>query len=98
MTQVADGRIASITYHRLVDTLSTICVLRLVNGFVVIGQSHCLNPAQYSQEEGKSLAYAQAYEKVCELEAYLDKEAKYQSELAVAPACDIKKNLTRSKK
>lgn len=62
--------------------LLTICVLTLKNGFKVVGQSACVDPAIYNAETGRFYAYADAQGKVEELEGYLLKEQMYQGSLA----------------
>jgi hypothetical protein len=49
----------------------TTCVLlRLQNGFEVVGTSACVEPANYDHEIGKRYARERAISKVWELEAY----------------------------
>ncbi|HDR1805545.1 TPA: hypothetical protein QB606_000808 [Pasteurella multocida] len=57
-------------FHRLTETL-TVCVLTLRNGFVVTGESACVDPASYNQEIGESIAYENAFEKLWQLEGYV---------------------------
>lgn len=61
-------------YYVIPDTTTTICSLTLENGFVVIGESSCAEPANFNEELGRKLAYARALEKVWPLEGYLLKE------------------------
>lgn len=49
----------------------TICVLTLVNGFTVTGESACVDPANYDRELGESIARKNAVEKIWMLEGYL---------------------------
>ena len=50
----------------------TTCVmLKLVNGFEVVGLSSCVDPENYDHEIGKSFARKKALDKVWELEGYL---------------------------
>lgn len=62
--------IAGAEYQRLTPTL-TICMLTLANGFVVLGQSACVDPANYNQEIGERIAYDDAFDKIWPLEGYL---------------------------
>lgn len=49
----------------------TTCVLlKLKNGFEVIGTSACVDPANYNHETGKSYARKRAVDRVWELEGY----------------------------
>ena len=49
---------------------TTVCLLKLKNGFEVIGTSSCIDPKEYDLELGCELSYKNAFTKVCELEAY----------------------------
>lgn len=51
------------------DTL-TICVMTHLNGFKVIGESACADPANYNKELGDKLAAADAERKFWPLEAF----------------------------
>lgn len=64
------GLIADASYHRLDGTTVTICALTLRSGFVVTGESACLDPASFDAEIGEKIAYDNAVEKMWELEGY----------------------------
>ena len=49
---------------------TTICCLTLENGFEVIGESACVDPANFNEELGKKYAYERAFNKLWELEGY----------------------------
>ena len=61
-------------YHRIGETTATVCSLTLKSGFVVIGQSACINSDMFDQEVGCEAAYQDAIQKLWELEAYRVKE------------------------
>lgn len=65
--------IASEAYHRLTATL-TVCVLTLVNGFTVTGESACASPENYDEAIGNALARKQAESKIWGFEGYLLRE------------------------
>lgn len=65
-----DSVITTGGYHRLTETL-TVCVLTLKNGFTVTGESACASPENYNEEIGNKVAYANAREKIWQLEGYL---------------------------
>lgn len=65
-------------FHPLQTTL-TMCVLVLDNGFTVIGESACVNPAIYDQVIGRKLAREQAIEKLWQLEGYLLAERRWKA-------------------
>jgi hypothetical protein len=50
---------------------TTCVVLRLKNGFEVVGTSACVDPAEYDHDVGKQMARRRALDKVWELEGYL---------------------------
>ena len=64
------GLIADASYHRLDGTTVTICALTLRSGFVVTGESACLDPANFDATIGEKIAYDNAVEKIWELEGY----------------------------
>lgn len=72
-----DSTIKDISYHRLTDVL-TVCVLTLMNGFTVTGESACASPENYNEEIGNKVAFENAREKIWMLEGYLLKEKLYQ--------------------
>ena len=49
----------------------TICIIQMVNGFQVTGESACVDPAIYSKALGEQYAFAQAIDKLFALEGYL---------------------------
>ena len=75
-----DSTIKDISYHRLTDVL-TVCVLTLMNGFTVTGESACASPENYNEEIGNKVAFKNAREKIWMLEGYLLKEKLYQKSL-----------------
>lgn len=49
---------------------TTVVMLKLQNGFEVIGTSACIDPANYDHEIGKKYARERAVSKVWQLEGY----------------------------
>lgn len=45
----------------------TFCVLQLTNGFLVTGQSSCIDPTEFNSVTGRELALANAKEQLWEL-------------------------------
>lgn len=72
--------IADASYHHLDGTTVTICALTLRSGFVVTGESACLDPTNFDAAIGQEIAYKNAFEKLWQLEGYHVK--------ASAPASD----------
>ena len=64
-------------YHVFPDTLLTVCVLTLVNGFTVVGTSACVSPENFKEEIGREVAREGAVDKIWALEGYLLKQAQY---------------------
>lgn len=74
-----DARIDSVTYHRIPNTTITVCAIKMVNGFTVIGESACVDPVNFNVELGKEFAYEKAFGQLWVLEGYLLAERIYQS-------------------
>lgn len=75
------ARIAKVTYTILPDTTTTVCQLHMVNGYVVLGTSACVDPKQFSQATGEKYAYEDAINECWTLEGYLLAERRYQATL-----------------
>lgn len=60
---------------------TTICVLKLHNGFEVVGTSACANPSDYVMELGEWNALAQALNKVGEYVGFLRQQNNYEDEM-----------------
>lgn len=56
--------------------LLTFCVLRLKNGFTVVGESACVNPGTFDREIGRDIARKDAVRKCWPLLGYEMKTAK----------------------
>lgn len=48
----------------------TVCVLTLVNGAMVTGESNVIDPANYDAEIGREMAFKDAFGKIWQLEGY----------------------------
>lgn len=64
------SRILTTTYTRLGETL-THARIHLDNGYLVTGESACVNPANYNQEIGEKIAYQNAFDKLWSLFGFL---------------------------
>jgi hypothetical protein len=58
-----DARIAGVEFNKLGETL-THCAIKLDNGFIVTGESACVNAANYNKEIGEKIAYDNAFNKL----------------------------------
>lgn len=61
------------------DSTMTIVILKLRNGFEVIGQSSCVDPVNFDKEIGANIARDNAVNKLWELEGYLLKQRIYEA-------------------
>lgn len=62
------------------DSNITIVILRLKNGFEVIGQSSCIDSNNFDKEIGAGIARKNAVDKVWEIEGYLLKQRMYEAQ------------------
>ncbi len=76
-----DDRVDTVIYHRLRGTSVTVCEIRMVNGFVVIGHSACVKPEDFDAKLGEEIAYENAFQKLWELEGYLAAEDRYRKSI-----------------
>lgn len=69
-----DDVIASEDYHVFPGTTTTVCCLKLRNGFTVTGTSTTISAEYFDAEIGKRVAKNNARAKIWELEGYALKE------------------------
>lgn len=62
--------IKSVDYKAVSGTTLTLCVITLQSGFTLVGESACLNPADFNLELGKQYAYNDAFDQLWKLEGY----------------------------
>ena len=75
----------------LEDGKTTICNLYLENGFIVWGESVCVDPAKFDKELGERIAEENAKDKIWLLEGYLLQERLYtEKERSEAPDAETK--------
>lgn len=72
--ELIDSVIISEHYYIFPDTQTTVCCLKLANGFTVIGESACASPENFDEEIGRKIAREAARNKIWQLEGYLLKE------------------------
>lgn len=68
------AKIADVRYIA-VDTIGTVCVIVMQNGWITTGFSAPADPRNYDEEVGKRYAYDNAFKPLWQLEGYLLKEA-----------------------
>lgn len=71
-----ESRIARVAYAKIDQTV-TVCSLTLDNGFSVRGESACVDPANFDEKIGQSLAYKQAFDKLWPLFGFRLAEARF---------------------
>jgi hypothetical protein len=67
-TDWMEAQVAKVAYVRR-ETL-TICIITLNSGFKLIGESACMNPADYNKIIGDKLARENAMRQLWKLEGY----------------------------
>jgi hypothetical protein len=75
------GKIKHAGYVVVPDTTLTICVLTLVNGFTVTGESACIDPKMFNKAIGEQIAFNNALEKIWPLEGYLLQQRRFEAGL-----------------
>lgn len=71
-----DSRIAKVAYAKIDETV-TVCSITLDNGYSVRGESACVDPVNFDEKIGKSLAYQDAYRKLWQLFGFRLAEARH---------------------
>lgn len=74
------GLIEEEQFHVFPGTTTTVCALKLTNGFVVTGESACINPADFDAEMGQKIARENAIQAIWKVEGYRQKQAFYEAE------------------
>lgn len=72
-----ERRIVSTDYYRWPGTTLTLALLTLDNGFASLGQSACVDPANFDETLGKELARKDAFNQLWKLEGYLLAERRH---------------------
>jgi hypothetical protein len=67
---VVDAQIVGEAFHVFPGTTVTVCCLSLRNGFTVVGESACADPANFNVELGQKIARDNARQKIWALEGY----------------------------
>jgi len=58
----------------------TICILTLHNDFYVVGESACMNKADYNKDVGEAMSLGDATNKIWQLLGFHLKQTKYEQE------------------
>lgn len=70
-------KIGSVRYNH--DNMITFCIIEMLSGFVVTGQSACANSADYDSSKGEKMAYRDAFAKLFLMEQYARRDAAHQN-------------------
>lgn len=73
--------IKSEQYYVFPDTTFTACLLTLVNGYTVLGESACVSPENFDADIGRKIARQNAANKIWSLEGYLLRQKLYGKSL-----------------
>ena len=77
--ELIDQTIKSAAYYVFPNTTITVCCLTLTNGFTVIGESACASIENFDQELGERIAFANARDKIWQLEGYLLRQTLFEA-------------------
>lgn len=75
-----DEVIVGVDYFQPEGTTLTLCILTLRNGFTCVGESACVDPANFDSDIGEAIAFRNARDKIWLLEGYVLAERRYLSE------------------
>lgn len=75
-------RVASVRFHLLEGTTTTVCTLILDNGFAVTGESSAANPDSFNPKLGEQYAQDNAFENLYVFGAFLMREQAYRERAA----------------
>lgn len=73
------SRIASVEYQLWPNSTFTQCRITLDNGYSVMGESACVNPANYRQDIGEKIAHDNAFNKLWPLFGFLLAEKNFRT-------------------
>ena len=77
--EILESKILAENYHQFAGTTVTICCLTLENGYNTIGQSACIDQANFDSEMGQGFARADAFNKLWQLYGFNAKETLFQA-------------------
>lgn len=76
------SKIVEEQYHYFESTRTTVCSIRLDNGFSITTSVVCANPEHYDAEAGQKHAFNKALEKLRKREYYVMKQRLHEEQLA----------------
>lgn len=69
-SEAIDKQIHSVEYHVFANK-TTICCMKLRNGFHVVGTAACVDPANFREQVGRDVSWTNARAQIWQLEGYL---------------------------
>jgi hypothetical protein len=63
--------VARVQYLRVPDSTTTVCALHMKSGYVVIGHSACVDPAEFNEDLGRKIALQHALDQCWPLFGFL---------------------------
>lgn len=76
--ELLNGMIGNVSYT-VIGESTTICNIVLKNGFSVIGEEHCVDPANFNKKKGEEYAYEKAFNNLWPLAGFLMKQRMHES-------------------
>lgn len=67
---IIEDKLAVSKVDYVVSGTLTVCVITLPNDYKLVGESACVDPANFDEEIGRSIAYRNASQKLWPLEGY----------------------------
>lgn len=77
--------IKAVDFHIHEGSQLTICIITMLNGYTVTGQSACADPKMFDREVGEKFAFADAEKKIWPLLGYVLKEKLYLDGVTSTP-------------
>ena len=75
--EILESKIIGEQYHQFEGTTVTICCMTLENGFNVIGESSCIDRANFDAEIGKKVARDNAFKQLWKLYGFNAKQEQH---------------------
>lgn len=68
--ELTEALVENMTFQRVGETTTTLCIVTLQGGFVVVGKSACVDPAKFSAVMGEKFAREDAMRQAVEHVAF----------------------------
>ena len=76
-TDFLKSQISNVTFNRFGET-GLQCVITLLNGYTVTGESGCIDPTIFDRSIGETIAYKNAFDKLWAILGYNEKQRWYE--------------------